>query len=387
MARLANIRDCTGCGACSSTCRAGAISLRFDKEGFLYPRVDKLKCNECGMCSKSCPVLAHHSRSDLPRCYAARSNDISLVSASSSGGVFSELAIRIIGCGGVVFGAIYDGDDLTVRHAFVESTSELRKLRGSKYVQSEIGDAYKEVKTFLSARRPVLFSGTPCQVAGLLAYLHKPSDLLLTVEVICHGVPPPKLFDRLKSDLGNKHGKLTAISFRDKDQGWASRAITGWYEGAGKIREKGAMNAYFKAFIAHLSLRKCCERCRFNDGKSNADITLGDFWGIDRLDTKFADDRGVSAVILHTKNGYDAFSLTNCNSKEVSLSDITAANPSYRAKRRPNRFRNRFFKVVYDIGLIAATNKFICREPSSIYWRIFRKLRTLSLLIVRRIVG
>lgn len=371
--RLAERGGCAGCGACAAACPCLAIRFQPDAEGFCFPDVDECKCNGCGACVRACPLSRKRERDDSPKCYAARSRNPILVAGSSSGGVFSELAIKTIARGGVVFGAAYNEDDLTVRHVFVESVDELFRLRGSKYVQSAIGDTYKDARRFLAAQRPVLFSGTPCQIAGLLSYLHSPSEHLLTVEVICHGVPPPKLFERLKDDLKLAHGMaLSAISFRDKSEGWTSRAITGWYDNGRKIREHGPLNSYFKAFIGHLSLRKSCERCEFIDGKSGADITLGDFWGVNHVIPELDDDRGVSAVIAHSAKGVTSFEETDCHRYNVSIADIARYNPSYRAKRLPARLRNKFMKSVYDIGLAAATEKYLVNSCDPLILRACR---------------
>lgn len=378
MDSLSNALTCTGCGACASVCPKGAIQLLPDVEGFCYPVVNKCQCNGCGLCVRTCPLTAPRHRDASPTCYAARSRDADLVAKSSSGGIFSELATKTIQQGGVVFGASYCGDSLTVRHIGVDRLSELSRLRGSKYVQSYVDGTYEEVKSLLDAQRPVLFSGTPCQIAGLLAYLRNPSNMLLTVEVICHGVPPPKLFNLLKEDMARAHGKLIGISFRDKTDGWTSRAITGWYAGGAKIREHGALNAYFKAFIAHLSLRKCCERCMFNDGKSGADITLGDFWGIDRVLPEFNDDLGVSAVIIHTLKGKTAFESIGSICKEVRLSDITPYNPSYCAERYPDKERDKFMRHVYKNGIVQTANKSPRLRKPSVLARIFNNIIVLG---------
>lgn len=374
MDRLANKISCTGCAACASACPREIIKLIPDLEGFAYPVVDRDKCVKCGACERACPLNLALTKMESPQCYAARSNDKDLVFNSSSGGVFSELAENIIAHGGVVVGAAYVGEKLTVCHIAIDNLDDLYMLRGSKYVQSNIGNAYKIVKSNLLAGRPVLFSGTPCQVAGLQSFLGKPFDLLLKVEVICHGVPPPKLFELLKEDLTHAHGQLTGISFREKSEGWSSRAITGWYAGGVKIRERGDYNAYFRAFIGHLTLRKSCEMCVFSDGKSGADITLGDFWGIEKVLPEFNDNLGVSAVILHTPKGRSAFAQTKCISKEVRLTDITLHNPSYQANRQVNLLRSKFMSLVYDIGIVAAVKKIMPQERASLIKRIYRRM-------------
>lgn len=319
------------------------------------------------------------TRDATPICYAAKSNDGQLVLESSSGGLFSEFALSVLGCGGAVFGAAYVGKDLDVKHIAVESTDELFKLRGSKYVQSEVGETYRRVKEVLESGRHVLFSGTPCQIAGLKAYLCKDYDLLLTIEVICHGVPSPKLFDELKREMAERHGALMSISFRDKSEGWSSRAITGWYATGEKIRERGDLNDYFKVFIAHLTLRHSCEGCLFNDGKSGADITLGDFWGVGRqIEELSNDDTGVSAVILHTEKGVAAFSQLKCYKHAARLRDIALCNPSYQASRKADKNRNAFMSLAIDRGVHVATRTYGRVLRPSCLMRLVRKLHKIS---------
>lgn len=375
MPELVSRLKCTGCAACQLSCPRGAIQMRPDIEGFVFPAVEASLCVECGLCERRCPVRMVRKRDATPMCYAAKSNDERLVLESSSGGLFSEFALSVLGRGGVVFGAAYVGENLDVKHIAVESVDDLCKLRGSKYVQSEVGEVYCRVRAVLECGRLVLFSGTPCQIAGLKAYLGKDYDKLLTIEVICHGVPSSKLFDELKREMTKRHGFLMSISFRDKSEGWSSRAMTGWYASGEKIRERGDLNDYFKAFIAHLTSRHSCEDCQFNDGKSEADITLGDFWGVELVLPELNDNTGVSAVILHTEKGAAEFERLKCYKHKVHLCDIALCNPSYQAPRRADKNRNAFMSLTLDRGLHIAARKHLRKANSSFLWRLLRKLR------------
>lgn len=375
MPKLIGHLKCTGCAACYVSCPQDAIQMRPDQEGFVFPLVDESRCVNCGLCERRCPVRTVGKRDATPMCYAAKSNNIRLVLESSSGGMFSELALPILRNGGVVFGAAYDDKTLDVKHIAVQTVEDLSKLRGSKYVQSEVGLIYRQVKDVLIRGCSVLFSGTPCQIAGLKAYLGENYDKLLTVEVICHGVPSPKLFDELKREMSKRHGALATISFRDKSEGWSSRAITGWYVSGKKIREKGNLNDYFKAFLSRLILRHSCEDCQFNDGKSGADVTLGDFWGAGCIKEWMNDDTGISAVILHTAKGVAAFEQLNCYKHMVSLCDIARLNPSYQALRKPNEDRNEFMSLALGHDVHVATRKYLREKCPTLLHRIIRKLR------------
>lgn len=374
MPELVSRLKCTGCAACQLLCPCGAIQMRPDKEGFVFPVVEVSRCVECGLCERRCPVRIDRKRDATPMCYAAKSDDDRLVLESSSGGLFSEFALSVLGRGGSVFGAAYVGEDFDVKHIAVESVEDLCKLRGSKYVQSEIGEAYRRVKEVLECGRAALFSGTPCQIAGLKAYLGKDYDKLLMVEVICHGVPSPQLFNELKREMTERHGTLVAMSFRDKSEGWSSRAVTGWYASGEKIRERGDLNDYFKAFIAHLTLRHSCEDCQFNDGKSEADVTLGDFWGVESVLPELNDSTGVSAVILHTEKGMAEFERLKCYKHKVHLCDIAFCNPSYQAPRVAEKNRNTFMALAFDRGVHMAVRKYIRAPGASFLVRLVRKL-------------
>lgn len=376
MAELVNHDICTGCSACVACCPRDAILMREDSEGFMMPTIDAEKCVDCGLCAKTCPVLSDHVRDESPTCYAAKSNDAELVRQSSSGGLFSVFAMDVQSRGGAVYGAAYVGENLDVRHIRVDSPEDLAALRGSKYVYSETNTIYRSVKEDLKTR-PVLFSGTPCQIAGLKSYLKRDYDNLLTIEVICHGTPPARLFNELKREMADKHGKLAAISFRDKAEGWCSRAMTGWYASGEKIREKGKLNDYFKAFIAHLTLRHSCEACRFNDGKSGADVTLGDFWGVTNTIPDLNDNTGVSAVLLHSAEAKAIFERLDCYKRKVDLSDITPGNPSYQVPRTADKNRNAFMSMANKRGIHIAKSCFIKESKASLLRRIYHKLRAM----------
>ena len=348
--------------------------MREDAEGFLMPFADASACVNCGICERTCPAAEAHPRDGSPTCFAAKSTDAELVRASSSGGLFSEFALKVLAAQGVVYGAAVVGPNLDVRHIRVDCADGLAALRGSKYAHSETGTVFRSVREDLKTH-PVLFTGTPCQIAGLRAFLAKEDPNLLTVEVICHGTPPDRLYRDLKREMAERHGRLTAISFRDKAEGWTSRAITGWYATGRKIRERGELNDYFRAFIAHLTLRRSCEDCRFNDGRSGADITLGDFWGVETVLPELADDTGVSAVILHTERGRAAFAGLDCHKYRVALADIAMSNPSYQAPRVADPHRDAFLAMTTRVGIHAACRKYCPLMRQTLLRRVIGKLK------------
>ena len=352
MKALPGTSDCAGCSACFAACPCGAISMTPDEEGFLIPSVLKESCVDCGRCTSVCPVLRHGQVDDSPNCFAARSLDRDVLMRSTSGGVFQELARETIACGGIVYGCAYDRR-MEACHIGVETEDGVKMLGGSKYVQSDMKDCFREISAALKSGRKVLFSGTPCQVAGLRSFLGGGKGLLLTVEVICHGVPSPMLFNQLKDGLEALHGKLIGLTFRDKAKGWTNRSVTGLY-GQGKIAEQGPISSYNQAFLKGLSIRKSCGHCEFTGGRSGADITLGDFWGIEHVSSEMNDGLGVSAVLIHTRAGQEAFDRLGVERLSVECEDVCKHNPSYQSMRSPNPKRDAYMRKAIALGFTSA---------------------------------
>lgn len=305
MPNLANIKDCTGCQACVNACPKSAISMKADSLGFLYPQIDSQKCVSCGLCEKSCPIL--HKRKDSrqePDAYAFISK--SDRKKSSSGGAFSMFARYILANGGVVFGAHID-ENLKVFHTYVEKMDDLDLLRGSKYVQSYIGNSYKEAKSFLKQGRQVLFSGTPCQVAGLYAYLgdNNFDNLLITLDLVCHGVPNQHTFDSYCKKLSSEHqdkGRVCRFLFRKLDSWSLISSAKFDKEKKWRILE-GAENLYMQMFFRGWTYRESCLSCPFASIHRPGTFTIADFWGIGRHGSRFKKNiaAGVSLVLDNKK--------------------------------------------------------------------------------------
>lgn len=287
--------DCVGCGACENVCPAKAISMKENSEGFLYPVVDTDLCVSCNKCNKVCPVQEVEKKAVQASAYAAWADDSRVLEQSSSGGVFSLLAQYVLDKGGVICGAAFDEKN-AVKHVLVENAGDLAKLRGSKYVQSQIGNVYAQIKDLLKSGRQVLFSGTPCQVAGLNSFLGKDFDNLLTVDVACHGVPSPKVWQKYLSELGCD---VSQVNFRDKSGGWKKFCFSYWAEGK-KTCMPATENIFFKGFLRNLFLRKSCGCCRFANMNRSGDFTLADFWGIQKLNKKLDNFQGTSLVLSNT---------------------------------------------------------------------------------------
>ena len=293
-------RLCCGCSACVQTCPKKCISFHEDEEGFLYPEADNSICIDCGLCESVCPVINQKDSRQPKETYAAVNPDIAVRKHSSSGGVFSMLAEKVIDERGVVFGVSYN-DQWEVVHAYTETIDGLSMFQGSKYVQSRISNTYSQAELFLKQGRKVLFSGTSCQIAGLNLFLHKTYTNLITVDIVCHGVPSPKLWREYLSDMFPK-GNICHVSMKDKSQSWRAYHITVVGE-EHTFTERASQNKYMLAFSQNLSLRPSCYQCPAKAGKSESDITLADFWGVEKLVPELDDDRGTSLVCANTDKG------------------------------------------------------------------------------------
>lgn len=381
--------DCCGCLACVSACPQKCIQIKEDNEGFLYPEVDKSQCINCSLCQRSCPILNQLEKRYPLNVYAAKNKDEQIRQLSSSGGIFTLLAERIIDEGGVVFGARFNSN-WDVIHDYTETKEGLTAFRGSKYVQSYMGDCYQKAKSFLQQGRKVMYTGTPCQIAGLKNYLRKDYDSLLTVDVVCHGVPSPKIWRMYLDEIARKVGKNTVLShpisekpeiksidFRSKSTGWKKYSFALTLSKATADGEKNTVllssifteNPYMNVFLSNLSLRPSCYACPAKSGKSGSDITLADFWGIEDVLPEFDDDKGASIVMVLTPKGYNIFNNLSCNKSAVTYSDVIKMNKSIETSvnEHPNRkflfhlIRTKRFNNAYD----ACMNK-------KFYWRIWR---------------
>ncbi len=321
MLSLRDKRDCCGCGACAQRCPAKCIRMTEDAEGFRYPVADADACTGCGLCERICPGLHPSAPHDPLRLFAARNRDEAARAAGSSGGVFSLLARRTLREGGVVFGAAFVPTWGGVSHRRAEKEEELQPLLKSKYVQSDTGGCYAEAAALLREGRRVLFSGTPCQIAGLHAFLRgERPERLLTVECLCHGVPSPAVWRRYTEETAGGR-RILGVDFRDKSRsGWRRYDFTVRTDG-GERRVPAREDLYMRAFLAELTLRPSCYACPFKSGRSGSDITLADFWNIRDVLPAFDDDRGASLVLLNTPQGVRHFEEADAECRPLPWDD------------------------------------------------------------------
>ncbi|MHC1770855.1 MAG: Coenzyme F420 hydrogenase/dehydrogenase, beta subunit C-terminal domain [Flexilinea sp.] len=343
--------NCSGCKSCYNVCPVDCISMDCDQEGFWYPSVDKLRCVRCEKCVKACPILnPTECHNDVAEAYAARAKDDNIRLQSSSGGIFTLLAETIIDKGGIVFGAVF-AEDFSVHHIIIRKQQDISKLRGSKYVQSDIGESFKETQVCLENNLPVLFSGTPCQIAGLISFLNRDYEQLLCVDFICHGVPSPKVWRKyinLRESISNS--VIQSVAFRNKRFGWKKYSVFIKFSNGTEYLRSLNEDIFMKSFLKNLCLRPSCFQCRFKKNDRLSDITLADFWGISNLLDNFDDDNGVSLVWIHSQRGKEIFSknVDRIDFRGVDLMDTLKLNPSAtRSVTLPNK--REFFFTKLDI--------------------------------------
>ncbi len=339
---------CSGCAACVQVCPKSAILMKANSEGFLYPNVNAELCINCKLCEKTCPVLNEKGSGEFSerKTYAAIFNNEKLRLESSSGGMFTALAEKIINDGGVVFGAEFD-TDFSVKHGWTETSEGLERFRGSKYLQSRTENSFLECKKFLEDGRKVLFTGTSCQIAGLKSFLRKDYEKLFAVDVICHGVPSPALWQKyIKFREKKSASRILKTAFRRKNDGWKLYSLSFTFANDSEYSQPLTKDKYLQLFLKDNALRESCYECSFRGDGHKADITLADFWGVENILPDFFDDKGTSLVIIHNEKGMDFFTDVKdmCCYKEVDFYEAIKFNPAYyKSVKRPEK-RKTFYK-------------------------------------------
>lgn len=329
-------KKCTGCTACISACPKKCLEMREGEGGFQFPMPSGAAvCIGCGLCNQACPIFTPHPHlTEDTRAYAVYSQDTAERLESSSGGVFSLFARDVLSAGGIVYGAAYDRN-FRVHHIAVTETSDLYRLRGAKYAQSDMNGIFSDVQKKLMENRHVLFTGTPCQVSGLKTFLNREYENLITIDFVCHGVPSPAAWSayvKYRAKLDNKGVLPTTINLRSKSTGWSQYAYSILFEYADgeKYSVESGHDLFMQLFVGDYINRKSCEDCQFKGYERQSDLTLGDFWGIWEVDSEMDDNKGTSLVLTHSQKGEKAFKSVYNRSKvkEVSLEDVSRFNPS-----------------------------------------------------------
>lgn len=342
MSQLADKYICSGCHACYNICPKNCITMETDSEGFLYPHIDERRCIDCGRCGEVCPVLHEYRGNKKGQAYACINRNEEIRMKSSSGGVFNLIAEWTIEHSGIVFGAAFD-KQLNVKHIEVESEKDLYKLRGSKYLQSRIGDTYKTTERYLKQGRIVLFTGTPCQISGLKAYLGKEYDNLIMQDLICHGVPSPDIWQKYLVYQEKAHScpidRESLPVFRLKSKGWKRYSVSFNLLNDTEYQETLDKDMFMKAFLNNLCLRPSCYNCHSKSLERESDITLADFWGVENLLPDMFDDKGTSLVFINSEKGRRLFEKVAANTifKEIDIDEAAIYNSSaYKSSIKPN---------------------------------------------------
>lgn len=376
--------DCCGCFACENICPVKCVIMTSDDEGFWYPQVDYDKCINCSKCIEVCPIINKKEVHNHPVAYACINKNEHIRLESSSGGIFTLIAEKIIEDGGIVFGATFN-EKFDVEHTHIETKDELSKMRGSKYVQSKIGKTYKDVKEFLESGRQVLYSGTPCQIAGLKSFLQKNYKNLFCIDIICYGVPSPKLWQKYILYRENiAKSKTRRISFRQKNEGWKKYSLSFKFQNDSEYCKSSDRDLYIKAFLINVCLRSSCYECRFKGINRQSDITLADFWGIQNLLPEMDDDKGTSLIFINSEKGKLIFDKIKdkCKNKEVNINEAVKFNPYVLKSVKLNPNRNNFFKNIDLIPFDKLVTKYCSESPFKV---IGRKVKRKILNIITKI--
>ncbi len=368
---------CCGCSSCKQLCPKHCIEMVYDSEGFFYPVVDNTKCIKCGICIKNCPLINNHNEinKSFINSYIGLYKNERIRINSSSGGIFYPLAKHVIERGGVVFGAAFD-DNWNVHHVCVTKIEELKKIMGSKYVQSNIGDTFIECKKYLDKNVLVLFSGVACQIEALKIFLKKDYDNLISVDVLCHGVPSPKVWQMYLSYIrrNNNDKSITTIEFRNKTLGWSDYGMSIEFDDNSIFFEKHYNNLYSKYFLQNIGLRPSCHNCHFKSLSRSSDITLGDAWGIDNYNKSFNDEKGTSVILIHTNKGMNILNDISdyLNLKEYPVDTILPPMSDSRKSVSINKKRNNFFKTLNKKNNFESIIKHL-KQP--LIYKILRKIK------------
>lgn len=380
--------DCTGCGACVDCCPTSAIHWHTDIEGFWQAEVDHQKCIDCGLCLKVCPLLnadklnEYNSEFGMPEVLASYNSNQEIRHISTSGGVFSAMAEKVLSEGGFIGGAVWTAD-FGAEHILSDKYEDLQRIRGSKYFQSDATGIYRKVRDALKTGRKVLICGTPCQMAGLRTFLRRDYDNLLIVDFVCGNINSPKLFHKYVESLEAKYGsKMISYHPKNKDYGgWHNFAFKATFaNGATYVRNR-TKDPFTRCFIGtHLGSRPCCFECKFKKLPRVADITIGDFWGIEKVDPEWDSPMGTSLVMLNNDKGktfYESLGDTVA-SKTEPLEGAVEGNPHILHNSRPTATnREEFYRLLDERGFDYAMKK-TGNAKAPLLIRIIRRIKRIS---------
>lgn len=345
MIEIVDKRHCSGCTACASICPPKCIQMKPDEEGFTYPNVNMEQCINCGLCSAVCPIQNPVAeRKKVQDAYLVQHKDEAVRSDSSAGGAFTAIAMVVLKKGGVVFGAAYD-EEFNVHHTYVEAIEGLKKFRNSKYVQSDLGKCFQKAEEFLQRGRWVCFSGTPCQIEGLNKFLRMPYKKLVMVDVVCHGVPSPLIWNKYLEYQNVNNIKPDNIKFRDKFYGYKYSTMSIFYGGKTVYHAGSQLDPMLRAFFADICDRPACYDCKFKKRYRVSDMTIWDCFSVYDFDKNMDDDKGTTRVLCQTDKGklimQESREFAEC--KEVSADSLVKGVREMFLSVETNEKRKQFF--------------------------------------------
>ncbi|SFH59220.1 Coenzyme F420 hydrogenase/dehydrogenase, beta subunit N-term [Lachnospiraceae bacterium NLAE-zl-G231] len=345
MVEIIEKQYCSGCTACASICPKCCIQMKADSEGFLYPSVEKSNCVDCGACERVCPIknLVPEKLAEQ-KAYLVQYRDEAIRLDSSAGGAFTAIAETVLGKGGVVFGAAYD-ENFQVHHVFVERREELGKFRNSKYVQSDMGKCFQKAKDFLKEGRWVCFSGTPCQIEGLSKYLGKLYEKLVLVDVVCHGIPSPLIWNKYLEYKYIAVQKPDNIRFRDKFYGYKYSTMSWIYKGKNVYHAGSHLDPMLRAFFSDICDRPSCYNCPFKKRYRISDMTIWDCFSVYSFDRSMDDDKGTTRVLCHTQKAVEIMKegVETIKCKEVAADSLVKGVKEMFESVKMNPKRTQFF--------------------------------------------
>lgn len=388
MISIKNKVDCCGCNACGDVCAQGAISFAIDQEGFWYPEVDMDKCTKCGLCEKVCPIInvKDLKKNDLSQsiCYAAEHKNLEVVFDSTSGGLFSALADIMYKSGGYVGGAVFN-DDFSVRQYISNDKNDLPRLRSSKYLQSRLDGFYKQVRELLKAGEKVLVCGSPCQMAALRAFLRKDYENLIIADYICRGINSPKVWRKYLDSYEERYGsRVVYCKAKSKEFGWRNLTQKVILENGKAFYETKDQSNFTKGYLrTGVYCRPSCYDCKFKGYPRISDITLADFWGIEKVDKSMEKNLGTSLVMINSKKGEAYFEQVKkrINYVPVPFNSIEAGNRSLNLSVNPPKVdREQFFKDLDAMSFVELAKKYNFDGPLTTKRKLYNFAKYLYLI-------
>lgn len=390
MEKIVDRIDCCGCGACYNTCSQNAIKMIADSSGFLYPAINNQLCIDCGACVRSCPIMYRDKNTitiKQQKIFASHNNDVDEWKSSSSGGMFDLLAAYVAERKGYIVGAAYNSN-MEVHHEVAEKEDEIKRFKGSKYVQSEIGKVYGQVKDLLRQDKYVLFTGTPCQVEGLKCYLHNlDQNKLITCDIICSAVPSPRAFHDYISFLQTKYAKrVINLNMKDKTEGWPYAKSRVYFENGESLYDTIDADLWINLWATELINRPCCEKCRFTNYNRPGDVTIGDCWPVYHKKDKFSHPNGISQLMINSEKGERVFEEIKTRMTIMPITKEYSWQSKLEYPIRNNSLSESFWTDYEELGFLKVVKKYGVYSPLNYKKQKYKRMLKHLLSVVYHIL-